>query len=117
MVDEKIVIILLLAWVVFGIVLAVIDSKREVNKMRIEKDARNDTKVSVLTKAINEKWHTADDLPKFFGTDILVADYRKSHPHITLERYDDDLKKWFNEHPTAIWCCVYDLLPNYEASF
>lgn len=39
MVDEKIVIILLLAWVVFGIVLAVIDSKREVNKMRIEKDA------------------------------------------------------------------------------
>lgn len=48
---------------------------------------------------------------------MLVADYRKSHPHITLERYDDDLKKWFNEHPTAIWCCVYDLLPNYEASF
>lgn len=35
MVDEKIVIILLLAWVVFGIVLAVIDSKREVNKMRL----------------------------------------------------------------------------------
>lgn len=108
MADEKIVIILLLAWVVFGIVLAVIDSKREVNKMRIEKDARDDTKVSALTKAINEK---------FFGTDMLVADYRKSHPHITLERYDDDLKKWFNEHPTAIWCCVYDLLPNHEASF
>ena len=58
MVDEKIVIILLLA--VFGIVLAVINSKREVNKMRIEKDARDDTKVSALTKAINEKWHTAD---------------------------------------------------------
>ena len=35
MVDEKIIIILLLAWVVFGIVLAVIDSKREVNKMRL----------------------------------------------------------------------------------
>ena len=115
MVDEKIVIILLLA--VFGIVLAVINSKREVNKMRIEKDSRDYSKVSVLTKAINEKWHTADDLPKFFGTDMLVADYRKSHPHITLERYDDDLKKWFNEHPTAIWCYVYDLLPNYEASF
>ena len=115
MVDEKIVIILLLA--VFGIVLAVINSKREVNKMRIEKYARDNTKVSALTKAINEKWHTADDLQKFFGTDMLVADYRKSHPHITLERYDDDLKKWFNEHPTAIWCCVYDLLPNYEASF
>ena len=52
MVDEKIVIILLLAWVVFGIVLAVIDSKREVNKMRIEKDARDGTKVSALTKAM-----------------------------------------------------------------
>ena len=54
MVDEKIVIILLLA--VFGIVLAVINSKREVNKMRIEKDARDDTKASALTNAINEKW-------------------------------------------------------------
>lgn len=55
MVDDKIVIILLLAWVVFGIVLAVIDSIREVNKMRIEKDSRDYSKVSVLTKAINEK--------------------------------------------------------------
>lgn len=75
---------------------------------------KQELKDRIIKEAINKKWHKADDLPKFFGIDMLVVDYRKTHPHITLERYDQDMKNWFKSHPTAIWSCVYDFLPKLE---
>ena len=68
----------------------------------------------IAQRYINGLWHKADDLPEFYGCDILVVDYRRTFPHVTIEKYDPDMEKWFKNHPTAMWCCVYDVLPNEE---
>ena len=67
----------------------------------------------IVKEEIKKKWHTAENLPKYFGIDMIVVDYRKTRPHITLERYDADLKDWFKSHPAAIWGYVYNFLPNF----
>lgn len=68
-------------------------------------------------KELNSKWNKSDDLPEVFGTKMLVVDWIRTKPHITLETYDKELQEWFEQHPTAMWCCVYELLPNFENDF
>ena len=52
----------------------------------------------IVKEEIKKKWHTAENLPKYFGIDMIVVDYSKTRPHITLESKETlDLQKQLEE--------------------